>query len=120
SLCFARLSGSLFHAIHLSGRRRGDSQYIEASTELLGFRRFDIADRDRRRANVMVSVAPLDAVTVELTYQTGNDKYPKSQYGTQSDKMAMGGCEVLWNPADRLTASAGYTHEDAKNILNSR
>jgi len=120
SVDFATFDWLSIHASYLSGRRRGNSQYIEASTEIIGFRRFDIADRDRRRANVMLSLAPLDAVTVELTYQAGNDTYPNSQYGTQSDKTAMGGIDVVWNPADRLTASVGYTHEDAKNILNSR
>jgi MtrB/PioB family decaheme-associated outer membrane protein len=120
SLDFATLEWLSIHASYLSGRRRGDSKYIEASTEIIGFRRFDIADRDRRRANVMVSLLPVDAVTVELTFQTGDDRYPASQYGTQSDKSRMGGIDVMWNPADRLTASAGYTHEDAKNILNSR
>ena len=108
------------HASYLSGRRRGDSQYIEASTELISFRRFDLADRDRRRTNVMMSITPVTPVTVELTYQAGDDKYPTSLYGTQSDKSTMGGIDVAWSPAGPVTMSVGYTHEDAKNILNSR
>ena len=108
------------HASYLSGRRRGDSQYIESSTELISFRRFDLADRDRRRTNLMMSITPITPVTVELTFQTGDDKFPTSLYGTQSDKNAMGGVDVGWTPAGPVTLSLGYTHEDAKNVLNSR
>jgi len=108
------------HASYLSGRRRGDSKYIEASTEITSFRRFDLADRDRTRVNVMASVTPINPVTVELTFQTGRDTYPTSLYGTQSDKSTMGGIDVDWTAGDRLNIGVGYTHEDAKNILNSR
>ena len=60
----------------------------------LGFRRFDLADRDRKLATVMASVTPIDQVTLGMEYRLADDKFPHSQYGTQSDKATMTGFDV--------------------------
>ena len=73
-------------ASYFSGSRRGNTPYTEAATEILNFRRFDEADRDRTRVSLASSLMPTDAVTIGLTLETGNDKFPHSQYGVQNDK----------------------------------
>jgi hypothetical protein len=102
------------------GSRRGNTPYTESSTEILGFRRFDEADRDRTRLGFAGSVTPVDAVTIGLTLETGNDKFPNSQYGVQSDKSLTKGIDLDWSPAERFSASAGWMREDVKDSANYR
>ena len=120
SLDYNGLSWLSLRASYLGGRRRGSGKYTESSTELIGFRRFDLADRDRHRVNVMATLMPIDPVTVELTYQLGNDAYPHSQYGDQTDKMTMKGIDLDLTPVDGYSASVGYTHEYFDNNIVSR
>jgi len=105
---------------YASGQRRSNDVYVKSATEIAGFRRFDLANRDRQRSTVMVSVTPIAPVTIAFDYQFGKDNYPSSQYGTQSDKSEMGGVDIDWAPMEGFSASVGYTHEHVTNILNSR
>lgn len=105
---------------YASGQRRSDDLYIKSATEIAGFQRFDLANRDRQRSTVMVSLTPISPVTIAFDYQFGKDNYPSSQYGTQSDKSEMGGVDIDWAPKEGFTVGVGYTHENVKNILNSR
>jgi putative beta-barrel porin MtrB/PioB len=107
------------HASYSQGTRRG-GDYTQAATEILGFRRFDLADRDRKLATVMASVTPIDQVTLGAEYRLADDKFPHSQYGTQSDKSTMTGFDVDVTPVDRVNVSVGYSTEKVNNILNSR
>ena len=108
------------HGSYADTKRRGEGTYTLASTEIVNFRRYDLADRDRKKTNIMATVSPIDKIDVTLSYQVGDDKYPDSQYGTQSDKSDMKGLDVDFMPVPRLSLSAGYSREDATNILNSR
>jgi MtrB/PioB family decaheme-associated outer membrane protein len=105
---------------YTGGSRRGNTPYTEAATEILNFRRFDEADRDRTRFTVASSVNPTPTVTVGLTLETGNDKFPHSQYGVQSDKILAKGVELDWAPTSRFSASAGWMQEDVKDSANYR
>ena len=100
--------------------RRGNTPYTESATEILGFRRFDEADRDRRRLSVASSISPIDAVTVSLTIETGDDKFPNSQYGVQNDKSFAKGVDVDWSPKPQFGVSAGWMREDVKDSANYR
>jgi MtrB/PioB family decaheme-associated outer membrane protein len=105
---------------YMSGRRRGNTPYTESATEILNFRRFDEADRDRRRLSVAGSLMPTSAWTIGLTVETGDDKFPNSQYGVQSDKSFTKGIDVDWSPKPRFGVSAGWMQEDVKDSANYR
>ena len=110
--------GSL-HASYSKGERRYD-KYVESGTELLAFRRFDTADRNRERLNLMASLSPTDELTLGLSYTTGSDIFPNSLYGTQSDKSVASGVDLDWTPTKRLSVSLGFSEEAVDNILNMR
>lgn len=119
SLDYTGIEWLSLHASYSQGTRRG-GDYTQAGTEILGFRRFDLADRDRKLATVMASVTPIEQVTLGVEYRLADDKFPHSQYGTQSDKSTMTGFDVDWSPVNRLSLSGGYSTEKVNNVLNSR
>ena len=104
------------HASYSTGQRRFDT-YQKAATEINDFRRFFVADRDRTRVNVMATVTPIDQISVGLSYQTGNDKYPSSLYGVQSDKSTTTGVDIDWTPVSQLSLSVGYSKENVDNVM---
>lgn len=119
SLDYNGLDWISLHASYSAGERRY-GWYTESGTEILGFRRFDISNRDRKRLNFLATVTPIDELTVALTYQTGDDQFPGAQYGTASDKSTMTGVDVDWTPNKRVGVSVGYSNENIDNILNMR
>ena len=119
SLDYNGLDWLTLHSSYSTAKRRGD-QYAQARTEIIDFRRFDLSDRDRKRTNILATLTPIDPINLSFNYQIGDDKFPNSLYGTQSDKSNMKGFDVDWNPASRFSASVGYSKEDVTNILNSR
>jgi MtrB/PioB family decaheme-associated outer membrane protein len=125
SIDYTALDWLSLRTSYTSGSRRGNTPYTESGTEILNFRRFDEADRDRTRLALAASVTPIDQVTVGLTLETGNDKFPNSvngltQYGVQSDKSLTRGVDVDWSPMSRFSASAGWMLEDVKDSANYR
>jgi MtrB/PioB family decaheme-associated outer membrane protein len=120
SLDYTALDWLSLRTSYIAGSRRGNTPYTESATEILGFRRFDEADRDRRRLSVASSISPIDAVTVSLTVETGDDKFPNSQYGVQSDKSFAKGVDLDWSPTPRFGLSAGWMREDVKDSANYR
>ena len=120
SLDYTALDWFSLRTSYMAGSRRGNTPYAESATEILGFRRFDEADRDRRRLSVASSISPIDAVTVSLTVETGDDKFPNSQYGVQSDKSFAKGVDLDWSATPRFGLSAGWMREDVKDSANYR
>lgn len=119
SLDYNGLDWLSLHSSYSSAERRGDA-YTNAATEILDFRRFDLSDRDRKRTNILATLTPIDQINLSFNYQIGDDKFPNSLYGTQSDKSNTKGFDVDWNPISRFGVSVGYSKEDVTNILNSR
>jgi hypothetical protein len=125
SIDYTALDWLSLRTSYTSGSRRGNTPYTISGTEIDGFRRFDEADRDRTRLALAASVTPIDQVTVGLTLETGNDKFPNSvngltQYGVQSDKSLTRGVDVDWSPMSRFSAGAGWMLEDVKDSANYR
>jgi MtrB/PioB family decaheme-associated outer membrane protein len=119
SLDYTGISWLTVRTSYTQGSRRGAYTVLDA-TETVGFRPFDLADRDRARTNIMASVTPLDNLTLAIDYEIGNDNYPHSSYGTQSDKSTMTGFDLDWSPTSRFTVSVGYSMEDFNNLLQLR
>jgi MtrB/PioB family decaheme-associated outer membrane protein len=119
SIDYNALEWLTLRASYSTGSKRG-SAYTISGTEIDGFRRFDEADRDRTRVTFMGSVMPTDDITIGLTYQTGDDKFPNSQYGIVADNSTMTGVDVDWSPIKRLSVSAGWSQEDVKDSADYR
>jgi hypothetical protein len=120
SIDYTALDWFTLRTSYTTGSRRGNTPYTEAATEILNFRRYDEADRDRTRLSFAGSVMPTDAVTIGLTFETGRDKFPNSQYGVQNDKSVTKGVDVDWSPTSRFSAGAGWMREDVKDSANYR
>jgi MtrB/PioB family decaheme-associated outer membrane protein len=119
SLDYNGLEWLTLHTSYSTATRRGDA-YAVATTEMIDFRRFDLADRDRKRTNILATVTPLENISLSFNYQIGDDQFPNSLYGTQSDKTTAKGFDVDWSPVSRFSLSGGYSMEDATNILKAR
>jgi MtrB/PioB family decaheme-associated outer membrane protein len=109
-----------FHASYSDTKRRGDGAYTVSGTEITDFRRFDLADRDRKKTNFLATVSPIDKIDLTLNYQVADDNFPSSQYGTQTDKSNAKGFDVDFTPVPQISLSAGYSRDDGTNILNNR
>ena len=119
SLDFTGIEWLTLRASYSEGRRRG-GDYTESGTEILGFRRFDLADRNRKLSTLMASVTPIDQITLGFEYRLADDAFPNSQYGTQTDKTTMAGFDLDWSPAERFNVGGGYSWDRTNNILDMR
>lgn len=110
------------HGSYLTGQRRYNGVYTEASTEVSDFRSYMFADRDRTRTNVMATVTPIDQVSVGLSYQNGDDKYGMhgQRFGVMSDKSTTTGVDVDWTPNTRVMLGVGFSTEKADLLARYR
>jgi MtrB/PioB family decaheme-associated outer membrane protein len=74
-------------------------------------RKFDEADRDRQRVDLMIQFMPLDTLTASVTGSWKLDDYLHSPLGLQEATDWSAGFDLGWTPSDRLAFSAGYVHE---------
>ena len=86
-------------------------------------RKFNEADRDRQRVDLMVQVTPTDRLSFSPTASYKLDDYIASgmhQNGNTLNQVTMGvqqvvgwsaGMDVNWAPTDRISFSTGYVHE---------
>lgn len=100
--------------------RRGEGYKQILDDELPELRRFDQANRDRSRVDLLAQLTPRDQLGITATYALGRDEYPASLYGLQSDHNAVIGGDVTWTPTPRLSVGASYTREDYRNRQRSR
>lgn len=109
-----RTTGSL-------GWRRDRRTYEQVTaTQLPELRRFDQADRNRRRLDAMADVNLTDNLTVSGSLGWARDKYPDSQYGTQRVWSLATGGEATWAPSPRLSADISFMREEFKTRQQSR
>ena len=86
-------------------------------------RKFNEADRNRQRADLMVQITPTDTLSFTPTASYKYDDYIASgmqhngntvnreQLGLQRAVSWSAGMDVNWTPSDRLSFAAGYVHE---------
>ena len=120
SLDYNGLAWLSLHSSYTTSQRRFYGNYRQAATEVSDDRRYFVANRDRTRTNVMATITPVDAISVGLSFITGDDKYPDSRFGMQSDKSTTTGLDVDWTPISRLSLGAGYSKEKVDNVTNFR
>jgi len=75
-------------------------------------RKFDEADRTRRKGDVYVQVTPLDTLTVSGSFFVQADDYFNSAYGLKEAKAFGWSADVSWAPMERLGLYVGFAHDE--------
>ena len=99
-------------------------------------RKYDEADRDRQRVDLLVQITPTETLTVTPTASYKYDEYIASglfhnsrsqgpaegqaMLGLQTAVSWSAGIDVNWAPTDRLSFAAGYVHESIFQKQRSR
>jgi MtrB/PioB family decaheme-associated outer membrane protein len=108
-------------ASYTTGRRRIHGEYIQNTPDDQPLhRRFDQANRDRERTNLLATLMPIDQLTISATWSVGHDAYPDSPYGLQSDRSNMEGGDISWAPVPRVSLDASLTREVFDTRLRSK
>ena len=106
---------------YTTGRRGIRGEYIQNTpVDNPLHRRFDQADRDRERTNLIATLTPLAQVTMSGTWSVGHDEYPNSTFGLQSDRSNMLGGDLSWAPTWRFLVDGSLTHERFLTRLRSK
>jgi MtrB/PioB family decaheme-associated outer membrane protein len=103
--------------------KRGDYErgVPRTSTGIFGYGvRFDEANRDRQRVDLMLQFTPLDTLSITPTAGWRHDDFVDSPFGVQREISWSAGMDVSWNPVERLSFSAGYVHELNDRDMKSR
>ncbi len=74
-------------------------------------RKFDEAERDRQRLDLLIQLTPTDTLTVTPTVGWRYDDYIRSTLGLQQETSWSAGMDVNWMPLERVSFSAGYMRE---------
>jgi MtrB/PioB family decaheme-associated outer membrane protein len=84
-------------------------------TELPGMRRFNLADRNRKRLRSSLDWEPSDRLSLQSTFEFDKDDYNHSIYGLQRADSWSAGLDGTYAVSDRLFASVFYTHENLRS-----
>ncbi|MEK7205447.1 MAG: MtrB/PioB family decaheme-associated outer membrane protein, partial [candidate division NC10 bacterium] len=83
-------------------------------------RKFDLADRDRNRVELLGQLTPLDVLTFTATFGLGKDDFKEVGFGITSDDNWSAAADIVYMPIPRLALFANYTREEFKSKLRSR
>jgi MtrB/PioB family decaheme-associated outer membrane protein len=82
--------------------------------ELLGMRRFNLADRDRNKVRVSVDWQAQDAVSVQASVDYLDDNYTNSAFGLQSSKGWSANLEGNYQPTETFSLNLWYSYQDQR------
>ncbi len=88
--------------------------------QLPQLRKFDMATRDRNRANVLAQVTPSDRVTFTTSFGLANDRFKESEYGLRRNRSNNVSFDVSLSPTYDLALFASYTRENFNYAMRSR
>jgi MtrB/PioB family decaheme-associated outer membrane protein len=88
--------------------------------QLPQLRKFDMATRDRNRANILAQVTPSDVLAFTGSFGLANDDFKESLYGLLWSKSNTFSVDVSYNPTSDLALFASYTRENFKYATKSR
>jgi MtrB/PioB family decaheme-associated outer membrane protein len=83
-------------------------------------RKFDEADRDRHRVDLLLQFTPTDAISVTPTVGYRYDDYNDSALGLQQAEAFTAGFDASWSPATWLAVGLGYNYERIDQEQRSR
>jgi hypothetical protein len=92
----------------------------EAQSQSVLLRKFDEADRDRQRVDLLLAFTPTDKISFATTFGWRYDDYPDSPLGLQKAEIFSVGFDVGWTPVDWLAVTAGYVYERIDQEMRSR
>ena len=102
---------SLRASISRSSRRNNGYADGAANDNFDGFRRFNMADRNRTSGDLLAQFSPTDRFAFSATFTRGHDDYLHSTWGVQDDRNTEVGGDVSYLASSRLTVFASYTYE---------
>lgn len=97
-----------------------DFEMLAEIAEQTALRHFDIANRDRTRSSVIVTVTPVASVGFNATAATGHDDYSESYFGLRDNKNNSYSLGVDLVPRDTVTFGVQYVHEKYTAVQWSR
>jgi MtrB/PioB family decaheme-associated outer membrane protein len=103
--------------------RKGSGDDFELLAEIgeqTGMRHFDIADRDRTRSSVILTVTPVAALGFNASVATGHDDYSESYFGLRDNKNNSYSLGFDLVPRDTVTFGVEYVHEKYTALQWSR
>ena len=83
-------------------------------------RKFDEADRDRQRLDLLLQLMPTEALTTTLSGGWTRDDHLRSPLGLQDATGWSAGVDLNWTPVERIALFGGYTHESIFQKQRSR
>lgn len=104
-------------------KRTGQGFAAEALAEvgeLVGMRHFDVADRNRRRATLIVNATPGGVFGLTASAGIGRDEYPNSAHGLESYDSDQYSAGFSIAPDDRYDLFASYGWERYRSLQRSR
>lgn len=117
---FRRISdyNTFAHLAHTVVEEDIASDIAQGQSVLL--RKYDEADRDRQRVDLLLQFTPLDTLTIGPTASYRTDDYINSPLGLQEAEAWSAGLDASWTPSGRLSLSAGYVYESIDQKQRSR
>lgn len=83
-------------------------------------RKYDEAERDRNRIQLLATVYPAEQLSVTGSYIFGYDDFDNSEFGLLKDKHNIVSIDANYAPHNRLNLYAFYTYERYENDMKSR
>lgn len=80
--------------------------------ELIGMRRFNMADRTRDKVRTSLNWQATDTMSLQASYDYDNDNYQNSVYGLLNSKGGTLNLEGSYDVSDDFSTSLFYTNED--------
>jgi MtrB/PioB family decaheme-associated outer membrane protein len=108
---FRRISeyNTFAHQLHTVLEEQTAGELATGQSTLL--RKFDEADRDRQRVDLLLQFFPIETVTASITGSWRYDDYLHSPLGLQEATNWSAGVDLGWIPIQRVAFTAGYVHE---------
>jgi len=88
--------------------------------QLPWLRKYDEAERDRSRIQLIATVYPTEKLSVTGSYIFGYDDFDNSDFGLLKDKHNIFSIDADYAPHERLSLYAFYTYEKYENDMKSR
>lgn len=108
---FAHLQHTVVEEVSPDEQAQGQSPLL---------RKFDEADRNRHRIDLMLQFTPTNVIAITPTFTYWHDDYTNTALGLQEAQDWSAGLDVSWTPFTWLTATAGYVYERIDQEQRSR
>jgi MtrB/PioB family decaheme-associated outer membrane protein len=92
----------------------------QAQFESTLLRKFDEAERNRHRIDLLLGFTPTETISITPTFGWRYDDYPDSTLGLQKAETYSAGIDLGWTPAPWLSFTAGYVWEQINQRMESR